>query len=96
MGSCVFKCWFFQNGCCCHGNEQNTKKLKNTKMIIAGYSPNRNCWNAYLVPLDVDVTGNITAQILKFGVILKMFVPWLSWQRSPFVWIPFIKLHDTL
>ena len=39
---------------------------------------------AYLVPLDVDVTGNITAQILKFGVILKCFAPWLSWQRSPF------------
>jgi hypothetical protein len=25
----------------CHGNGQNSKKLKNTKMIIAGYSPNR-------------------------------------------------------
>jgi hypothetical protein len=24
-----------------HGNGQNAKKLKNTKMIIAGYSPNR-------------------------------------------------------
>jgi hypothetical protein len=24
------------------GNGQNTKKSKNTKMIIAGYSPNRN------------------------------------------------------
>ena len=31
---------FVQNGC--HGNGQNAKKLKNTKMIIAGYSPNRN------------------------------------------------------
>ena len=35
----------FQNGRCCHGNGQNAKKLKNTKMIIAGYSPNRNWWN---------------------------------------------------
>jgi hypothetical protein len=33
---------FFQNGCHCHGNGQNAKKLKNTKRIIAGYSPNRN------------------------------------------------------
>jgi hypothetical protein len=33
---------FFQNGCHCHGNGQNAKKLKNTKIIIAGYSPNRN------------------------------------------------------
>jgi hypothetical protein len=32
----------FQNGSRCHGNGQNAKKLKNTKMIIAGYSPNRN------------------------------------------------------
>jgi hypothetical protein len=33
---------FFQNGCRCHGNGQNAKKLKNTKIIIAGYLPNRN------------------------------------------------------
>jgi hypothetical protein len=29
--------WNFQNG-----HRQNAKKLKNTKIIIAGYSPNRN------------------------------------------------------
>jgi hypothetical protein len=29
-------------GCCCHGNGQNAKKIKNTKMIIAGYSLSRN------------------------------------------------------
>ena len=45
MWSCAFKFWFFQNGCRCHGNGQNAKKLKNTKMIIAGYSLNRNWWN---------------------------------------------------
>ena len=45
MWSCAFKGWFFQNGCHCHGNGQNAKKLKNTKIIIAGYSPNRNWWN---------------------------------------------------
>ena len=45
MWSCAVKGWFFQNGCSCHGNGQNAKKLKNTKMIIAGYSPNRNWWN---------------------------------------------------
>jgi hypothetical protein len=45
MWSCGFKGWFFQNGCCCHGNGQNAKKkMKNTKMIIAGYSQNRNWW----------------------------------------------------
>jgi hypothetical protein len=32
----------FQNGRRCHGNGQNAKKLKNTKMITAGYSQNRN------------------------------------------------------
>ena len=26
MWSCVFKGWFFQNGCRCHGNGQNAKK----------------------------------------------------------------------
>jgi hypothetical protein len=44
MWSCAFKVWFFQNGCCCHWNGQNAKKLKNTKIIIAGYSPNGNWW----------------------------------------------------
>jgi hypothetical protein len=40
MWSCAFKGWFFQNGCRCHGNGQNAlkKNMKNTKMIIAGYS----------------------------------------------------------
>jgi hypothetical protein len=33
---------FFENGSRCHGNGQNAKKIKNTKIIIAGYSPNRN------------------------------------------------------
>ena len=45
MWSCTFKAWFFQNGCRCHGNGQNAKKMNNTKIIIAGYSPNRNWWN---------------------------------------------------
>jgi hypothetical protein len=45
MWSCAGKGWFFQNGCRCHGNCQNAKKLKNTKKIIAGYSLNRNWWN---------------------------------------------------
>ena len=45
MWNWAIKGWFFQNGCRCHGNGQNAKKLKNTKMIIAGYSPNRNWWN---------------------------------------------------
>ena len=31
MWSCAFKCWFFQNGCRCHGNGQNAKKLKKHK-----------------------------------------------------------------
>ena len=40
----MWSCAVFQNGCRCHGNGKNTKKLKSTKMIIAGYSPNRNWW----------------------------------------------------
>ena len=42
MSRCPNYFWNFQNGHRCHGNGQNAKKLKNTKMIIAGYSPNRN------------------------------------------------------
>jgi hypothetical protein len=42
MCSCAGKGRFFQNGCRCHGNGQNAKKLKDTKMIIAGYSPKKS------------------------------------------------------
>jgi hypothetical protein len=42
MSRCADFFWNFQNGRRCHGNGQNAKELKNTKMIIAGYSPNRN------------------------------------------------------
>jgi hypothetical protein len=31
MWSCARKGWFFQNGCRCHGNGQNAKKLKKHK-----------------------------------------------------------------
>jgi hypothetical protein len=39
---------------------------------------------AYLVPLDVDVTGNITAKICEVWSEFNIFAPWLPWQRSPF------------
>jgi hypothetical protein len=45
MSRCADYFQNFQNGHRCHGNGQNAKKLKNTKMIIAGYSPSRNWWN---------------------------------------------------
>ena len=38
----------------------------------------------YLVPLDVDVTGNITAKICEVWNEFNMFAPWLPWQRPPF------------
>jgi hypothetical protein len=39
---------------------------------------------AYLVPLDVDVTGNITAKLCEFRVNLTFFAPCLPWQRTSF------------
>jgi hypothetical protein len=47
MSRCADDFLNFQNGCHCHGNDQNVEKLKNTKMIIADYSPNRN-WSDLL------------------------------------------------
>jgi hypothetical protein len=38
---------------------------------------------AYLVPLDVDVTGNITAKICEVWSKFNIF-SWLPWQWSPF------------
>ena len=41
---------------------------------------------ASLVPLDVDVTGNITAKICEVWSEFKFFTSWLPWERPPF-WI---------
>ena len=41
---------------------------------------------AYLVPLDVDVTGNMTAKLCEVWSEFKFFAPWLPWQQPPF-WI---------
>jgi hypothetical protein len=40
---------------------------------------------AYLIPLDVDVTGNITAKICEVWSEFNIFAPWLPWQRLPFL-----------
>ena len=45
MWSCVFKCWFFQNAAVAMETAKMLNNWKHTKMIIAGYSPNRNWWN---------------------------------------------------
>ena len=55
---------FFQNGCRCHGNGQNAKQLKNTKMIIAGYSPNKNWWNL----IGTTSTSSGTRSTKKIGI----------------------------
>jgi hypothetical protein len=36
--------------------------------------------SAYLVPLDVDVTGNITAKLCEVWSEFNIFAPWLPWQ----------------
>ena len=70
MWSCVFNGWFFlQNGCRCHGNRQNAKKMKNTKMIIASYS--LNWWNFAAVAMETKKGG--------FKKILDSF-PQTSWN----------------
>ena len=39
---------------------------------------------AYLAPLDVDVTGDITANICEVWSEFNIFAPWLPCQRPPF------------
>ena len=38
----------------------------------------------YLVPLDVDVTGNTTAKLCEVGSEFNIFAAWLPWQQPPF------------
>jgi hypothetical protein len=35
---------------------------------------------AYLIQLDVDVTGNITAKLCEVRSEFNIFAPWLPWQ----------------
>jgi hypothetical protein len=35
---------------------------------------------AYLVPLDADVTGNITAKLCEVWSEFNIVAPWLPWQ----------------
>ena len=39
---------------------------------------------AYLIQLDVDVTGNIIAKLCEVGSEFNIFAAWLPWQRPPF------------
>jgi hypothetical protein len=39
---------------------------------------------AYLVPLDVDVTGNITATLSEAWSEFNIFAAWLPWQWPAF------------
>ena len=39
---------------------------------------------AYLVPLDVDVTGNIIAKLCEVWSEAKKIALWLPWERPPF------------
>jgi hypothetical protein len=64
MSRCADNFWNFQNGRRCHGNGQHAKKLKNTKMIIAGYSPNRNWSNL----LGTTSTSSGTRKAKKIGI----------------------------
>ena len=51
---------------------------------------------AYLVPLDVDVTGNITAKLCEVWSEFNIFAPWLPWQRPPFWFFSTPKSCHTL
>ena len=86
----------FQNGRRCHGNSQNAKKLKNTKMIIAGYSPNRNWWN--LIGTTSISSGTRWAKIIGIGWTNFAAVAMETKKGGDlnFFWIPFIKLHEHL
>ena len=51
---------------------------------------------AYLVPLDVDVIGNITAKLCEVWSEFNIFASWLPWQRPPFWFFSTLKSCHTL
>jgi hypothetical protein len=48
---------------------------------------------AYLVPLDVDVTGNITAKICEVWSEFNIFCTFVTMATAAI--LNFIKLHET-
>ena len=96
MWSSACKGWFFSKWLPCHGNGQNAKKLKNTKMIIASYSPNRNWWNL----IGTTSTSSGTRKNKKIGSGWTNFAAVaMETKRGDlffFLSISFIKLHETL
>jgi hypothetical protein len=69
----------FQNGHRCHGNGQHAKKLKNTKMIIAGYSPRRIRNRANTIYLPNLLEGH------KYIANLKRVVKWPVFLTSKII-----------
>ena len=70
-------------------NERNPQKKLNPPFLFPwqlrqSLSYRFRFFLAYLVPLDVDVTGNITAKPREVWSELKKIAPWLPWQRPPF------------
>jgi hypothetical protein len=71
-------------------DERNQKKFKSPPPFLFPWQLRQSVsyrfrfFLAYLVPLDVDVTGNITAKLCEVWSELTFFAPWLPWQRPPF------------
>jgi hypothetical protein len=54
---------------------------------------------AYLIQLDVDVTGNITAKLCEVGSEFNIFCTLVTMATAAILnlfWILFIKLHEAL
>jgi hypothetical protein len=49
---------------------------------------------AYLVPLDVDVTGNITAKLCEVWSEFNIFCTLVTMATAAIFLISFIKLHE--
>ena len=95
MSGCPEYFWNFQNGRRCHGNGQNAKKLKNTKMIIAGYSRteiDETCKEQHPLLVERDKPKKMES--------VGQTLPQLPWKQKRGdlnkFWIPIIKLHETL
>ena len=94
MSRCADYFWNFQNGHRCHGNDQNAKNLKNTKMISRLLAKQKLI---KLVRKNIHIQWNEISQKKSesIGQTLSQLPQKQKKGGLKKILIPFIKLHET-
>ena len=87
---------FFQNFCRCHGNGQNANKMKNTKMIITGLLAKQKLMKLDRNNIHIQWNEISKKNRNRLDKLCRSCHGNKKGERFKKIWIPFIKLHETL